>query len=78
VYRARRLVIALLRGWSALGATVAGWRQFYPTGILVSLLLAGCTSWHPPVHVPPELTEAGVQARLRIPADPHVDLADTS
>jgi outer membrane protein len=78
VYRARTLVIVLLRGWTALGATVAGWRRFYPTGILVSLLLAGCTFWHQPVPVPPELTEAGVQARLRMPADPHVNLAETS
>ena len=31
-----------------------------------------------PVSIPPELTEAGVQARLRIPADPHVHLAATS
>ena len=78
MYRARRLVIALLRGWTALGATVAGWRRFYPTGILVAFLLAGCTSWQRPVSIPPELTEAGVQARLRIPADPHVHLAATS
>ena len=78
MYRARRLVIAFLRGGTALGATVAGWRQFYLTGILVSLILAGCTSWHRPVSMPPELTEAGVQARLRIPADPHVPLAATS
>src|SRR5262245_31155363 len=59
MYRARRLVIALL------------------LGIFASLLLAGCTSWQRPVPVPPELTEAGVQARLRIPADPHVHLAAT-
>ena len=78
MYRARRLVIALLRGWTALGASVAGWRLFYPTRILVAFFLAGCASWHPPVPVPPELTEAGVQARLRMPADPHVDLAETS
>jgi len=30
------------------------------------------------VPIPPELTEAGVQARLRLPAAPHVNLADTS
>src|SRR5262245_65488105 len=59
MYRARRLVIALL------------------LGIFASLLLAGCTSWQRPVPVPPELTEAGVQARLQIPADPHVHLATT-
>jgi hypothetical protein len=78
VYCTRKLVIALLRGGTALGATVAGWRRFYPTGILVSLLLAGCTPWQRPVSLPPELTEAGVQARLRLPADPHVSLAATS
>jgi OMF family outer membrane factor len=41
------------------------------------LLLAGCTAWQRPVSLPPELTEAGVQARLRLPADPHVHLAAT-
>jgi hypothetical protein len=56
----------------------AGWRRLYRTGILVSLVLAGCTSWHPPVPVPPELTAAGVQARLRIPAEANVTLAETS
>jgi outer membrane protein TolC len=78
VYRARRLVIAFRRSGTALGATVAAWRRFYPTGILVSLLLAGCTPWHRPVPIPPELTEAGVQARLQLPADPHLHLAATS
>jgi outer membrane protein len=59
------------------GAIVAGGRRFYRTGILVSFLLAGCTSWHRPVPIPPELTEAGVQARLRIPTDRHANPAET-
>ncbi len=56
---------------------VAGWRRCYRTGILVALLLAGCTSWNRPAPLPPELTEAGVQARLRIAADSNVNPADT-
>jgi len=45
--------------------------------VLVSLLLAGCQSWNPSVPLPPELTEAGVQARLQIPRDPELDRAET-
>ena len=37
----------------------------------------GCTSWHHPVTIPPELTEAGVRARLRIPAAPNAHPAET-
>jgi hypothetical protein len=33
-----------IESWTALGAIVAGGRRFYRTGILVSFLLAGCTS----------------------------------
>src|ERR1700741_2132535 len=62
---------------TALEATVAGWRRFYRTGIIVSFLLAGCTSWNQLMPIPPELTEAGVQARLRIHEDPNVNPADT-
>jgi outer membrane protein TolC len=35
---------------------------------LVALLLAGCAPWNRPQPLPPELTEAGVQARLRLAA----------
>jgi Outer membrane efflux protein len=77
VYRTRKLVIAFLRGGTTLGATVAGWRQFSRIGVLVACLFAGRTSWQRPVSLPPELTEAGVQARLRMPAGPHLDLAAT-
>ena len=55
----------------------AGWTRFYRPGIFVSVLLAGCSSWHQPVPIPLELTEAGVQARLRIPAEANVNLAGT-
>jgi hypothetical protein len=78
MYGARRLVIARLQGGTALRATAATWRRFYPTGILVSSLLAGCTCWYPTVPLPPKLTEGGVQARLRLPADPHINLAARS
>jgi hypothetical protein len=77
VYCTRKPIIALRRGGTALGATVASWRQFSRTGVIVACLLAGCTSWQRPVSLPPELTEAGVQARLRMPAGPHLDLAAT-
>jgi hypothetical protein len=66
VYRAIRLVIALLWGGTALGATVAGWRRFSRPGLLVAVLLAGCTSWQRSVPVPPEFTEAGVQAGVTV------------
>src|SRR4029077_4803963 len=55
----------------------AGWTRFYRPGIFVSVLLAGCSSWHQPVPLTLELTEAGVQARLRIPAEANVNLAGT-
>src|SRR4029434_1135003 len=55
----------------------AGWRRFYRPGIFVSVLLAGCSSWHQPMPIPLELTEAGVQARWRIPAEANVNLAGT-
>jgi len=55
----------------------AGWRRFYRPGIFASVLLAGCSSWHQPVPLPLELTQAGVQARLRIPAEANVNLAGT-
>jgi len=48
------------------------------TALLVAVFLAGCPSWQRPVSMPPELTEAGVQARLGLAAAPHVPLAATS
>ena len=56
---------------------VAGWRRFYRTGILVVLLLAGCASWNGPEPLPPELTDAGVQARFRVNVDQNLSLAKT-
>ncbi len=56
---------------------IAGWRRFYRTGIFVALLFAGCAPWDRPMPLPPELTEAGVQARLRIAADSNGNPADT-
>jgi outer membrane protein len=55
---------------------MAGWRRFYCTGILVALLVAGCTSWNRP-SLPEELTDAGVQARFRIYAEQNLSLAKT-
>jgi outer membrane protein TolC len=48
------------------------------TALFVAVLLAGCTSWQQPVSMPLELTEAGVQARLGLVADPHVHLDATN
>jgi outer membrane protein len=62
--------------WRAI-RPAASWRRFYRTGIFVSVLFAGCSSWHQPLPIPLELTEAGVQARLRIPAEANVNLAGT-
>jgi hypothetical protein len=45
------------------------WGRSFPTGILVSLLVAGCSVWEQPLPVPPGLTEASVQTRLRVAAD---------
>lgn len=39
------------------------------------MLLAGCAPWNRPEPLPPELTEAGVQARLQIPRGQNPDLA---
>jgi hypothetical protein len=66
VYWTRKLVIVLLRGGTALGTTVTGWRRFSRPGLLVAVLLAGCTSWQRSVPVPPEFTEAGVQAGVTV------------
>ncbi|MEJ2673104.1 MAG: TolC family protein [Deltaproteobacteria bacterium] len=51
--------------------------RFCRAGILLSLLLAGCTPWNRPEPLPPELTEAGVHAYLRIPKGQDTDLAKT-
>ena len=48
------------------------------TALFVAVLLAGCTAWQQPVSMPLELTEAGVQARLGLVADPHVHLDATA
>ncbi|MEJ2092165.1 MAG: TolC family protein [Syntrophobacterales bacterium] len=40
------------------------------------MLLAGCAPWNRPDPLPPELTEAGVQAQLRIPKGQNADLAN--
>ena len=43
-------------------------RPFHIPGLLLCLLLSGCLSWqHQPAPLPPEVTEAGVRARLFIP-----------
>jgi len=55
----------------------AGWRRFYRTGIFVSVLLAGCSSWHQPMPIPLELNRGRGQARLRIPRGGNVNLAGT-
>jgi outer membrane protein TolC len=41
------------------------------------LLVAGCASWHRPLTNPPEVTEAGVAARLLVPPDLNVNPAET-
>lgn len=43
---------------------------------MVALLLAGCAPWNRPQPLPPELTEAGVQARLRLDAEKQENLAE--
>jgi outer membrane protein len=58
---------ALLWSYENIGAIIAGLYCFCCAGILFSLLLAGCAPWNRSEPLPPELTEAGVQARLRIP-----------
>ncbi len=41
------------------------------------LLVAGCASWRRPLPIPPEVTQAGVAARLLIPPDLNVNPAET-
>ena len=43
-------------------------KLFHTQGLLLCLLVGGCLSWqHQPAPLPPEVTEAGVRARLLIP-----------
>jgi outer membrane protein len=41
------------------------------------LLVAGCVSWPRPLPIPPEVTQAGVDARLLVPPDLNVNPAET-
>jgi outer membrane protein len=50
-------------------------RQFYRSLIFAALFLAGCAAWHRPPPLPPELTNSGVQARLRVLAESKGDPA---
>ena len=48
------------------------------TGVLVPLLfLAGCASWHRPLPIPPEVSDAAVTARVLISPDLNVNPAET-
>jgi len=48
------------------------------TGVLVPLLfLAGCASWHQPLPIPPEVSDAAVTARVLISPDLNVNPAET-
>jgi outer membrane protein TolC len=57
-------------------AAVAPWLS---VGLLalVPLLVAGCASWHIASPVPPEVTQAGVAARVLIPPGQNVKQAET-
>src|SRR5262245_36757612 len=49
-------------------------KLFHTQGLLLCLLLGGCPSWqHQPAPLPPEVTEAGVRARLFIPTQREAD-----
>lgn len=65
---------ALPWSYEVIGAIVAGSWRLCCAGILLSLLLAGCSR---PEPLPPELTQAGVQAHFRIPKGRNADLAKT-
>jgi outer membrane protein TolC len=54
-----------------------GWGRFYRTGILITLLLAGCAFWNRPQPLPEELTDTGVQARFKIYADQNLGQGKT-
>jgi outer membrane protein TolC len=41
------------------------------------LLVAGCASWRRPLPIPPEVTEAGVAARVLVPSDLNVNPTET-
>jgi outer membrane protein TolC len=44
---------------------------------MVPLLLTGCASWHRPLLTPPEVTQAGVAARVLVPPDLNIDPTKT-
>jgi len=45
--------------------------------LVLVLLVAGCASWRPDLPVPAEVTQAGVAARVLIPADLNVNPTET-
>src|SRR6516164_7929256 len=58
--------------------TAAVTRLLGSVRLLVPLLLvAGCASWHSPLPIPPEVTEAGVADRVLIPPDLNVNPTET-
>src|SRR5882762_7665073 len=50
-----------------------GWARI----LMPLLLVAGCASWHRPLPIPPEVTEAGVAARVLVSPDLNVNPAET-
>jgi outer membrane protein len=65
-----------LPGPSTLPAAVprqSGWMCV----LMPLLLVAGCASWHPSLPIVPEVTQAGVAARLLVPPDLNVNPAET-
>jgi outer membrane protein len=57
--------------------TVAVSRVGWVCVFMALLQVAGCACWHRPLPNPPEVTQAGVAARLLIPADLNVNPVET-
>jgi outer membrane protein TolC len=48
-----------------------------PRVLIPLLLVAGCASWRPTLPIPPDVTQAGVAARILIPPDLNVNPTET-
>jgi outer membrane protein TolC len=68
-----RIALPWPSSFTAAVPPVFGWVRV----LMPLLLVAGCASWHGPLPIPPEVTQAGVTPRLLVPPDLNVNPSET-